>query len=258
MGFLDRVKNIFNPNAPEEEPVQNWNGLAFRNAEEAVSYGQKEYDRRKKERLPIELQWVLNMNFLMGNQFCDIDPNRNMITQIDRQFDYEERKVYDQMSSIYEARLAKLVKFNPQPIARPQSNDAKDIATAEVSTKVAKGVDTKECMRDKNTDALAWLGVCGAVFRKHIWNDKDGRPIGIFDQTGEEVFEGDINKIVVNAFEILPRSLFAQGIENQRDVIHAKAYSTEDIEEKWGKKIKAEEVDIFTLSQSNKGVGGLA
>lgn len=34
-----------------------------------------DYNNLKLARRPLELQWRLNMNFLAGNQFCEISPN---------------------------------------------------------------------------------------------------------------------------------------------------------------------------------------
>jgi hypothetical protein len=225
--------------------------LAFKNKEEAVSFVNTQYTDRKKKRQPVELQWMLNMNFLMGNQFCDINATRNQIQQINYKYDWEEHEVYNQIAPIYEARCSKLVKIRPETIARPASSEAKDISAAEISTLVAKSVDVKECMRDKRSDIVAWMELCNVCFVKHIWNDKDGRTVGIDSRNNETVYEGDINKIVVNGFEVLPENLLVEGIERQKSIIHAKAYPIEEIEERWGKKVKSEKVDVFTLDQSN-------
>lgn len=41
--------------------------------EELADFVNNELDRRRNERKPYELQWRLNMEFLNGNQYLDID-----------------------------------------------------------------------------------------------------------------------------------------------------------------------------------------
>ena len=41
--------------------------------EELVAEVTEDFMARRKERLMIERQWELNMNFLQGNQYCDIN-----------------------------------------------------------------------------------------------------------------------------------------------------------------------------------------
>ncbi|WP_249661920.1 hypothetical protein, partial [Lysinibacillus fusiformis] len=69
---------------------------------------QQEYERRKSVRLPFELQWRLNTEFLNGNQFLDIDPTSVTIQEIPKLYWYQEREVFNQMATIYETRVAYL------------------------------------------------------------------------------------------------------------------------------------------------------
>ena len=34
-----------------------------------------DYERRREERKSLELQWRLNLNYFMGNQYCEIGQN---------------------------------------------------------------------------------------------------------------------------------------------------------------------------------------
>ena len=44
-----------------------------------------DYEKRREERRSIENSWVLNMNFLCGNQYCDVSPIGGL-TEEDPQF----------------------------------------------------------------------------------------------------------------------------------------------------------------------------
>ena len=45
----------------------------------------KDFKRRQEERRSFESQWQLNMNFLMGNQYCNIGYN-NDVQEYDKEF----------------------------------------------------------------------------------------------------------------------------------------------------------------------------
>lgn len=247
----DKVRNmVFG-----EEEISPFQSTAFKTKEEAVSYVKKELKRRQDERRPYELSWILVQNFLQNNQYCEINIARNTIDQLDKLYDWEERRVFNRMTPIYRARLSKLGKIKPDPLARPTTSEAKDINRAKVSTMVAKGVNRKEHMNEKAVKINAWMEATGACFVKHIWNVRDGRKLA--DLNGQPVYEGDINKVIVSPFEFFPDSNFAEGIAGCRSVIHAKAYHVDDIEEKWGKKLKGRKVDAFTLDLTNIGAGGM-
>ena len=40
-----------------------------------VSQVTADFKKRQEARRPVELNWRLNMNFVMGNQFAEISPN---------------------------------------------------------------------------------------------------------------------------------------------------------------------------------------
>ncbi len=43
-------------------------------AEDVVADVKKDFAARQKARRPYELNWQLNMNFVMGNQYCQVTP----------------------------------------------------------------------------------------------------------------------------------------------------------------------------------------
>ena len=43
-------------------------------AEEIVEEVRRDFDARREKRRALELQWRLNMNFLSGDQYCEITP----------------------------------------------------------------------------------------------------------------------------------------------------------------------------------------
>ena len=243
MGLIDFVKNVFNQQGSDQSPQYK---------DEYITFVRKEYEKRQKLRRPVELQWTLNLNFLNGNQYCEINLSSNKVDQIEKFYDWEERGVFNEIAPIYETRLAKLKKVKPIPHVRPATNEASDLMTAKASTYVGRGLEVKQRMEEKRAKMTAWSEICGCVFLKDVWNPNLGRYIGELD--GQPIYEGDIEKIVVPAFEIYPSSNFAN-MDTMKDIIHAKAYTIDDIEDIWGVRVKGRKVDVYTVEQTNVGVG---
>lgn len=51
-----------------------------------------DFERRREERRSLENGWLLNMNFLSGNQYCDISPDGETEEE-DKRFYWQSRRV---------------------------------------------------------------------------------------------------------------------------------------------------------------------
>ena len=51
--------------------------------EDLVNEVKQDFLRRREERRPIEQQWKLNINYVMGNQYCEIDPKGEIVESED-------------------------------------------------------------------------------------------------------------------------------------------------------------------------------
>ena len=80
--------------------------------EELVREVKEDFAARREMRRPYELTWQLNMNFLMGNQFCNIT-GRGEIEQDEKYFFWQEREAYNHIAPIIETRVAKLDRVRP-------------------------------------------------------------------------------------------------------------------------------------------------
>ena len=72
-------------------------------AEDVVADVKKDFAARQKARRPYELNWQLNMNFVMGNQYCQVTP-RGAIEQEDKYYFWQEKQVYNHIAPIVETR----------------------------------------------------------------------------------------------------------------------------------------------------------
>lgn len=223
--------------------------------EEVVTFLQKEFKKRQEERRPYELQWILNMNFLNNNQYCDISIDLGQVAQICRDYEWEEREVYNHIAPIYETRLAKLCKVAPSPHVIPANASTKAEATAKMSKCILEGIDKDQEMEKKRAVATAWSELCGCCFYGDRWEMGGGRPI-FYDENGNMIHEGELEKDVITPFEIFPDSSSSQGVKGCKSIIRAKAMKVDDIYDRWGIEVKGKDVDVFSLDQTNVGVGG--
>ena len=82
---------------------------------ELVSFVLKDFKERQEARRPLELNWRLNMNFVIGNQFAEISP-RGDIEDRGKQYFWQSREVYNHIST-HRRRKSTLTNFSLPPSA---------------------------------------------------------------------------------------------------------------------------------------------
>ena len=223
-------------------------------AEDIVADVRKDYERRREDRKPLELQWQLNMNFVNGNQYMQIMPTGE-VEEFGKQYFWQEREVYNHIASVLETRMSKLVRVNTGVTVRPFSNDETDIQSAKLSTALISAVAEQNDLPSLINDAVSWSEVTGSCFFKVTWDKDLGEKIGT-DKEKNPVRVGEARITVVPPFEIFPDNVCAGSLEECASIIHAKAYPVSEIEERWGVKVEGEEVNVFTLDNASIA-GGL-
>ncbi len=222
--------------------------------EDIVNEVKQDFQNRQNKRKSTERQWQLNMNFLMGNQYCTIT-DKLEIEDFSKQYFWQEREVYNHISTIVEARLSKLAKIMPNLKVYPATNEEKDIASAKTSKSIIESVSQNLSLKKLVAQANMWSEICGTVFYKVVWNSDAGKIVG-YDKDSNPIKEGDIDICVCPPYEIYPESSSIEDLDNQPSFIHAKVVSLNEIEKVWGEKVEAEDVNVFTLSSSST-LGGL-
>ena len=66
-----------------------------------------DFKKRQEARRAVELNWRLNMNFVVGNQFAQIS-SKGDIEEQGKEYFWQEREVFNHIAPILETRLAKL------------------------------------------------------------------------------------------------------------------------------------------------------
>jgi len=137
----------------------------------------KEFDTISEERKSLESQWRLNMNFVQGNQYCEISPVGE-VEDYGKQYFWQEREVFNHIAPIVETRLAKLGRVQANVSVRPFSQDENDINVAKLSTSLLKTITEENKLSEILAQGNVWSEICGSVFFKVVWNQDKGRAIG--------------------------------------------------------------------------------
>ena len=212
----------------------------------------EDFKKRQMERKPIEAQWLLNINFLNGNQYCSI--NLGDIEDYAKQYYWQEREVYNHISPIMESRISKLGQIRPSMSVVPSTNSEEDISTAKVSKNLINSIYHKLNVSEKINSCTHFSEVCGTGFYKITWNSEKGRQIATLD--GKKMYEGDIEIDSVSPFEIFPDSTSYENIDDCISIIHAKSYHRDIVKQKWGIDELGEDIDVFSFDNISN-VGGL-
>jgi hypothetical protein len=252
--------------------------------DEIAKFVEDEYQQRREARLPFELQWRLNTEFINGNQYLDIETASSSIQEIPKLNWHQEREVFNQIAPIHETRVAQLSRTVPILKVRPASQDESDIGAAKVSSGLLQAQWHEENMDVIWDDLCSWTELTGTAFIKSVWNKDKGQIVfteqvpkqgpkeepqlknGDTPQVQElletdyenvDTHEGDIEACVVSPYEMFPDNNYASSIKGLNSLIHARAYHIRDIEEIWGVKIEPEKVDVLTQQQVQSGLGGI-
>ena len=222
--------------------------------QELVSEVLEDFKRRQNERKPYEANWQLNMNFLMGNQYCEVGFGGE-VEEYEKQFFWQEREVYNHIAPTLDIRLAKLQKVRPTMAVMPSSTDDSDIKTAKLCKKILNSIYSRYDISNVINEATKWSEVTGTSFYKVIWDDGKGEKIANVDK--EVIHLGDIDISVCSPFEIYPDNTCTQKIDDCQSIIHAKAYHVDEIKRLYNIEVKGEDVNVFSLDNTQLGVGGL-
>lgn len=214
----------------------------------------EDFERRREERKRFEANWKLNINFFVGNQYCAINANNDVI-DFEKQFFWQEREVYNHIAPIVELRLSKLNKVRPSMAVVPFSDSDNDINCAKVSKNILKASSYKLNLSKIISEATVWSEICGTAFYKVTWNNFKGNTIGL-DENGMDINEGDVQIDVVSPFEIFPDSSTYANVDDCKSIMHVRAYHVDTIKDLWGVDVEGGEIDVFTLDNV-ASLGGL-
>ncbi len=216
-----------------------------RRVEALVAEVNADFEARRRARKMLERGWELNMNFVSGNQFCDLTPEGELEEE-QAAFFWQSRRCFNHIAPTLDTRLARLAKVRPSLEVRAFSDADDDMKTARLCSNILRSVKNRIDLDGVIARATLWSETCGTAFYKIVWNHEDGMVIGT-DEAGHSVREGDVNVIALSPFEIYPDSLAAERMEDVGSIIHAKAVPVSYIRDKFGVETEGKTIADFPL-----------
>ncbi len=216
--------------------------------EKLVAEIRADFENRRNARRGVESGWLLNMNFLSGNQYCDVSPLGGVLEE-DKQFFWQARRVFNHIAPMVDARIAKLEKLRPTLSVRAFSDEEGDIKAAKLATGVLQYAQERIGFAETASRCIVWSETCGSGFYKIAWDERGGRQVAV-DEQGLPIYEGEVTVNAVSPFEIYPDRLDVEGIEELNSLIHAQAVSAQYIYEKFGVEAAEEDLDEQSVCYS--------
>ena len=226
----------------------------------------EDLEKRRGQRSSLEQQWTVNANFLVGNQYCDVNPYRGDIEQLEPVYDWLERETFNNIAPLIETRIANLKKINYMMRVKPATNELDDYAKAEVSTSVLQYTQKVSDFESKKNTMIYWNELCGNCFWLSWWDKDKGDKFavetvveigedGVENKRERAFYQGDIDYGLITPYEIFPESIFKQGVENQRSIILEQVKSVDDIYDLYGLEVEGSEIETFELTPVASGGG---
>lgn len=215
----------------------------------------EDFENRIRARKGFDNQWQLNMNFYMGNQYCDVGYG-GFVREIDKQYFWQEREVFNHIAPIIDIRLSRLSKIQPKMQVMPATNEEEDIYTAKVGKKVLDSVCGKMNLTAKINQATKWSEICGTSFYKISWNSNLGQVVAL-EEDGKKIKTGDVDISVCSPFEIYPDSATHESLDDCQSLIHARAYTVAEIKQMYGVDVEGKDINVYSLDGVTSSLGGL-
>ena len=241
-------------NADEEEKKKEEERRRWE--EKVAAEVQADFFERREARKKIENGWTLNMNFLSGNQFCDLSPFGGLVEE-DKQFYWQSRRAFNHIAPLIDARVAKIEKMLPVLSVRACSEEDGDLKTAQLATGILRFATEKIGLTETVAKAVLWSETCGSAFYKITWDENGGRQVAVTED-GKPVYEGEVSVGALSPFGIFPDNLFAEDFSQVKSVIHAQIVSADYVKEKFGVFVEGEDIEEPSLIAYSEPSAGKA
>lgn len=213
-----------------------------------------DFKRRQEERRATERGWQLNLNFVNGEQYCDVNPLGEIVGDSGGYY-WQQRRVFNYIAPTVDMRCCRLTGIRPKLAVRAASEDDDDRRSAKLASAILNAA-CEDCDIDGAlSKATVWSETCGTVFYKIIWDGRAGNIIGK-TASGESVKEGKVKISVVPPFEIYPDSLSEENLFNQPSIIHARAVPADDIFTAYGVRVSGRDIEDFAPPRAGLSVFG--
>lgn len=205
-----------------------------------------------KKKLP-ERQMKLNLAFMLGEQWLSWDPGqrtyRRPVNRVDDP-NAPVRITANKIGSIAEHYIARLLKANPEPEARPVGDQQKDVDAAKVATRILLSELNRVEWSDLQLDLFFWLLPLGFSYMQLTWDPDSGDYVGDDPETGEPVYGGNIDFDVVPGFELaVDPSGRRRDLSDSRWAVRTVTMTPEAAWERWGVVLHGDNTSERTLAE---------
>lgn len=204
-----------------------------------VDFVKNDFKQKQESRKPFDLIWELNMNFYLGNQYSYITPS-GFISDIEKNFNWENREVYNHIAPIIESRLSKLNKIKPNININASSNTDNDTYKAKLANAILTSNFSENNFSEIISTATHWSEITGTSFYKVSWNEDSNK-----NQSG------DVKISVCSPFEIYPDSNFIDNIEDCKSIIETRAFPASQVNQEWNTNLTGEDIDLYQLNNNS-------
>lgn len=201
-----------------------------------------DFRKRQEERRSLERQWQLDLEYLHGNQYCEITP-RGEVEEEEKSFYWQNRSVFNHIAPIIDSRVARLTRVKPVLSVRAAGAEESDVKNAKLATELLNSAYNRLNLGDVISKTTGWSESCGTGFYFIGWDPDAGKLLGKVD--GKDVYEGDIAVESVSPFEIYPDSLCFETIEDCESLIRARAVKAADVQRLYGVTVDGGDVDAY-------------
>ena len=221
--------------------------------EDILAMIEEECRRRHAERRPLELSWMLASDFYNGHQYRDINPYRGELEDYEPPYDHMERGVYNRIAPLVETRLANFKSLDFSMAVHPATSETSDYEKSLVASRLLGQTQYKCDFLYKKDSLVRWSELCGSAFMLCWWDDGKGDAIFNGEKT---VATGDLDFGVITPYEVLPESIYKENLADQSSIIIEQVVSINEIDRRFGVRVKPRDVDTYALIPS-PGVSGL-
>ena len=269
MGIMEAIGSIFKKNIPDDVPdiaidTDRDGKTLFK--DDIIHNILEELERRRGERSALERQWTLNANFLVGNQYCEVNPYRGDIEQLRPVWEWLNRETFNNIAPLIETRIANLKKINYMMKVKPATNELEDYAKADISTGILQYTQKASDFESKKDTMIYWNELCGNCFWLSWWDSNKGDKYavetvvdvddkGMTRKSERAYYQGDLDYGLITPYEVFPESIFKQGVENQRSVILEQVKSVDDIYDLYDINVEGSDIETFELTPVASGGG---
>lgn len=204
-----------------------------------VDFVNNDFKEKQKARKTQELIWELNMNFYIGNQYSYITPS-GFISDIEKNYTWENREVYNHIAPIIENRLSKLSKIKPNISIKPSNNTESDNYKAKLAKAILVSNFNENNFESIIRNATHWSEITGTSFYKISWEN-------YLDNSNPNI-SGDAKISVCSPFEIYPDSNYVSNLDDCKSIIEARAYPVEEINNEWNCFLTGDDIDLYNLN----------